>query len=130
MPVGCSPWTGRCGGSPQILRQSTISPQINSALALDLCCTLSGLKITRERERERETCTPAIKGRRERERKTFSPAMAQTVGVPTLFTISSLNIRVLIATPTYVSSFLLLYMCSQFHGVLHTVLYRLLSQHR
>ena len=29
VPVGCSPWTGRCGGSPQILRQSTISPQIN-----------------------------------------------------------------------------------------------------
>jgi hypothetical protein len=49
----------------------------------------------------------------------------------TRFTIgTSLNICVLITTSTCVTSYLLLCMCPQHPGVLHILLYRLLSQHR
>jgi hypothetical protein len=49
----------------------------------------------------------------------------------THFTIgTSLNISVLIATPTYQSSYLLLYMCPQSHKFLRILLWRLLSQHQ
>ena len=82
-----------------------------------MCCTLNLSHSGTLKEKRNETLTPAV---------------AEPAGFTlTRFTIgSSLNICVLISTSTYVTSYLILYMCPQPHGVLHIFLYRVLSQHR